>query len=283
MQEENASPRVEPWGRRYGSSGLLVVCLHGGPGAPGELAPVAQRLSTAFRVLEPFERRSGTLTLNLQVHVDDLARLVRETGSQKAALLGFSSGAITALAFASMYPELASTVVLVGTATLTTEARAEFKRRLSERLDAVTARRLAELGARPDTDERLEAQAALVTQAYLVDPLVLPEHVWVDARGHHDTWRDMLRLQESGEHPESFRSISCSLLMIHGREDPHPGEIIRRSLHAVVPQLEYTELAGCGHYPWLERSAREEFYAVLERWLKNHATASHASYGGLRL
>jgi pimeloyl-ACP methyl ester carboxylesterase len=211
--------------------------------------------------------------LNLEVHVHDVSRLVRETGSWKAAVVGFSSGAITALAFASRYPELTSTVVLVGAATLTSEARAEFKRRLSERLDSVTASRLAELGTQPDTDERLEVQAALVMQAYLVDPVSLPEHVWVDARGHQETWQDMLRLQESGEHPRRFRSIGCPLLMIHGTEDPHPGEMIRRSLHAVVPQLEYNELVACGHYPWLERAGREKFYAVLERWLKNHTTA----------
>jgi pimeloyl-ACP methyl ester carboxylesterase len=59
-------------------------------------------------------------------------------------------------------------------------------------------------------------------QAYLVDPVSLPEHVWLDARRHRETWGDMLRLQESGEHLERFRSIGCPLLMIHGSEDPLP-------------------------------------------------------------
>ncbi len=39
--------------RTYGTSGPLVVVLHGGPGAPGYMAPVARGLADSFRVLFP--------------------------------------------------------------------------------------------------------------------------------------------------------------------------------------------------------------------------------------
>ena len=45
--------------REYGSAGPMVVLLHGGPGAPGYMAPVARELADSFRVLEPLQRGSG--------------------------------------------------------------------------------------------------------------------------------------------------------------------------------------------------------------------------------
>jgi len=47
--------------REYGKSGPLVIVLHGGPGAAGEMAPVAGALADSFRVLEPFERPGDPL------------------------------------------------------------------------------------------------------------------------------------------------------------------------------------------------------------------------------
>jgi hypothetical protein len=34
-----------------------------------------------------------------------------------------------------------------------------------------------------------------------------------------------------------------------------------------MPQLEYREWARCGHYPWIERAARDDFFACLRSWL----------------
>lgn len=43
--------------------------------------------------------------------------------------------------------------------------------------------------------------------------------------------------------------------------------MIRASLEPHLPQLEYHEWERCGHYPWLEKAVREEFFAVLREWL----------------
>ncbi len=47
------------------------------------------------------------------------------------------------------------------------------------------------------------------------------------AKGHHESWSDMVRLQESGVFPARFASIRCPVLMLHGSYDPHPGALIR--------------------------------------------------------
>jgi hypothetical protein len=49
--------------------------------------------------------------------------------------------------------------------------------------------------------------------------------------------------------------------------------MIRASLEPYLPQLEYHELARCGHSPWKERAACHEFFAVLRDWLARHLGA----------
>ena len=59
--------------------------------------------------------------------------------------------------------------------------------------------------------------------------------------------------------------------MLHGSHDPHPGTMIRDSLLPHLPRLEYREWERCGHYPWVERGVREEFFRVLREWLEANA------------
>ena len=42
--------------RKYGKAPFKVAVVHGGPGAPGEMAPVARELSKDYSVIEPFQR-----------------------------------------------------------------------------------------------------------------------------------------------------------------------------------------------------------------------------------
>jgi hypothetical protein len=39
--------------RKYGTSPFKLAVFHGGPGAPGEMAPVARELSSLGGILEP--------------------------------------------------------------------------------------------------------------------------------------------------------------------------------------------------------------------------------------
>ena len=41
--------------RKYGTSPYQVAVIHGGPGAPGYMAPVARELSNKLGVLEPIQ------------------------------------------------------------------------------------------------------------------------------------------------------------------------------------------------------------------------------------
>jgi pimeloyl-ACP methyl ester carboxylesterase len=262
--------------RVYGESGPMVIVLHGGPAAVGEAAPIARGLAHSFRVLEPWQRGSGDQPLSVARHIADLhALVISRCDAAYPALVGASWGAMLALAYAAAHPGSTGPIVLVGCGTFDKEARARLRRTLDERTDDELQRALSSLQqVFPDPDERLKRTYELTRKLYHVDPLELPGIDPVDGpfdvRAHNETWQDMVRLQEEGVYPAAFAAITSTVLMLHGAEDPHPGQMIRASLQPFLPQLEYHQWDRCGHSPWLERAIREDFFAVMCRWLKKH-------------
>lgn len=259
--------------REYGTSGPCVALLHGGPGAPGYMAPVATRLASACRVFEPFQRGSGGEPLTVARHVADLDDVLTARCRDAAcAIVGHSWGAMLALAYAAAHPDRVASLVLVGCGTFTLNARARMHAILEARTDADLRQRLDRLLVEcVDPNERLQQHALLTLPLYSHDlGTVNPEFEACDARAHHETWSDMMRLEEEGVYPAAFKTITMPVLMLHGAADPHPGPMIHASLAPHLPQLTYVEWDHCGHYPWLERATRDEFFAVLTPWLERH-------------
>jgi pimeloyl-ACP methyl ester carboxylesterase len=258
--------------RAYGASGPAVIVLHGGPGAPGTMAPVARGLADLFRVLEPLQRPSGGESLTVERHIADLHRVVESYQLERPALVGASWGAMLALAYAAAHPDRAGPLVLIGCGTFDPAARARLQSTLEQRMDGALRQRIESLPSEIlDPDQRLAALGKLLAPLYsyelTTDDLELLE---CDARANQEAWRDMVRLQEGGVYPDAFRAITSPVLQLHGAVDPHPGQMIRASLAKSLPQLEYREWERCGHYPWLEKQARQEFFSLLRRWLAGH-------------
>jgi pimeloyl-ACP methyl ester carboxylesterase len=256
--------------REYGTAGPVVIVLHGGPGAAGYMAPIARELADSFRILEPFQRGSGAEPLTVGRHIQDLHELACERcAAGPPALVGHSWGAMLALAYAAAHPGSARSLVLIGCGTFDPESRARMRTILEERTDTELRQRLECLTAETtDANERLRARGKLLMAPYSYDSMASPPEFEVcDARAHTETWADMMRLQVEGVYPAAFRKIQVPVQMLHGADDPHPGRMIRASLEPFVPQLEYQEWPCCGHYPWLEKAARDDFYATLRRWL----------------
>jgi pimeloyl-ACP methyl ester carboxylesterase len=249
-----------------------VLVLHGGPGSPGDVADLARGLSDRFRVIEPLQRRSGTVPLTVARHVDDLHGLVASLPDRRPFIVGFSWGAMLALAHSAEYPGDAGGIVLVGCGTFDAGARRQLQATLESRMDSVMREKLANLEAIADPDERLCAYGAAIRPLYSfdADPSAGPMDP-CDARGHEETWADMTRLQREGIYPAAFAAITCPVLMLHGGADPHPGTMTRDLLWQVIPHLEYREWEECGHYPWLERRVRAAFLAALGNWIRMHS------------
>ena len=259
--------------REYGTSGPQVVVLHGGPGAPGYMAPVARGLADSYRVLEPLQRGAGGEPLTVARHVADLHKLVEShCGSAGPALVGHSWGAMLALAYAAAHPGCAVSLVLIGCGTFDVEARDRMWATCEQRMDDGLRRRMECLPEEfPDPDRRLRVLGDLLLPLYSYELASADQEIEAcDARAYHETWQDMVRLQGTGMYPAAFATIDAPVIMLHGVIDPHPGRMIRASLEPHVPQLEYHEWERCGHYPWLERAVRDEFFIYLREWLARH-------------
>jgi len=264
--------------RTYGEHGSFVVLLHGGPAAPGSLAPLGRALADDFRVLEPWQRGAGEQPLNVARHIEDLrALLASRCDGERPVLVGHSWGAMLALAFGAAHPGDVSGLALVGCGTFDEAGRDEFRQRfeaaLEERPDireALDRLRTDET----DPDRRLAAIGSCIGPLY-GSPDVAPDDPQdlgpCDARAHRETWDDMLRLQADGLHPAAFAAIDVPVLLLHGELDPHPGALIAESLRAHMPQLELHSWARCGHSPWLEPDVRDDFVERLRAWLNETA------------
>jgi pimeloyl-ACP methyl ester carboxylesterase len=261
--------------RTYGETGPEVIVLHGGPGAVGNAAPIARGLADAFRVLEPWQRGAGLQPLTVDRHVDDLDGVMALHCEGRPALVGESWGAMLGLAYAAEHPERVSALVLVGCGTFDTAARARLQQTLRERQAVPLKEELARLAEAGVSADELQAELYRLTRSLYDYDLIEAEDEEIDQpfdmRGHQETWDDMVRQQAEGRYPAAFAAIRLPVLMLHGTHDPHPGEMIRDSLLPYMPQLRYHALDRCGHSPWLERWAREEFFAVLREWLATRA------------
>ena len=234
------------------------------------MGPLAETLAPHFRVIAPLQRHSSSVRLTVARHVVDLEEVLSEhSPSAPVDLVGHSWGAMLALAFAAAHPRRVRSLALIGCGTFDIASRTALETTRRSRMDEEMRRQLGSLPSRfADPDARLWAAGELLLPAYSHDLLTTRLDLeWCDARGYEETWNDMLSLQASGTYPAAFSTIDAPVLMLHGADDPHPGRLIETCLRQHIPRLEYHELEWCGHYPWLERRAREPFLTALRDWL----------------
>mgnify|MGYP001814339535 FL=1 len=259
--------------RHYGDSGPLVLVLHGGPAAVGDVAPVANGISGSFQAAEPWQRGSGKSPLTVARHVADIHTLATELGGDSpAAIVGHSWGAMLALCYAAEHPSKVGPIVLIGCGTFDQASRITMQAAIEARMDNDVRDRLRRVSTvETDPADQFIQTFKLTRHLFDYDPVSAyadkEECEPFDLQAHEETWIDMRRLQDNGTYPKAFAAIESSVLMMHGQYDPHPGKMIRDSLLPFLPQLEYCEFKRCGHSPWIERSAHELFFTSICEWL----------------
>lgn len=258
----------------YGSEGPAVIVLHGGPAAFGEADLLAQALSDDFKTYAPWQRESGDKPLTVAQHVDDLLCLIGTLFKGVCpALVGESWGAMLALAYAAEYPDTIASVILVGCGTFDTASRQKMNEIIQQRMSEEMRARLSRLEEEiVDPEEQIMAWVDITKPIYHYSPIQSSTRPFerFDLKGHDETWQDMMRCQEEGVYPQAFAVIKVPIIMLHGDYDPHPGRMTRDTLRKTIPHLEYREFEKCGHNPWLEKGAKEDFLAVLHEWIKRH-------------
>jgi len=252
--------------RKYGGSPFDVAVVHGGPGAPGEMAPVARELASVRGVLEPLQ-----MATTLEGQVRELRVVLEKDGALPVTLIGFSWGAMLGFMLSARYPALVKKLVLIGSATYEDKYAADITvtrlSRLSEE-ERVEVLSLAENLDTPATGDKSALMARLgelMARADLYDPLPYDNEV---LEYQYDTyqrvWGKARELRKHGEFLELGKRIRCPVVAIHGDYDPHPAAGVRDSLAPIIKDFRFILLEKCGHYPWRERAARDRFYNILK-------------------
>ena len=256
--------------RTYGKGRSDVAVIHGGPGAAGEMAPVARELASGWGVLEPLQTATS-----LQGQVEELRTVLEKNGDLPVTLIGFSWGAWLSFIFAATYPAFVRKLILVGSG--------PFEEKYAVRICETRLSRLNEeqreefqsitrnLGDPSVSDKNtLFAQlGALASKTDAYDPMSHETEI-VDCQ--HDifqrVWKDAAELRRSGNLLELGKRVECQVVAIHGDYDPHPAEGVYRPLSAILKSFRGILLKNCGHMPWIERQARDKFYEIVKEELR---------------
>ena len=161
-----------PGVRRYGRAPFRVAVLHGGPGAPGYLAPVATRLGARRGVLEPLQRAPS-----LAGQLAELESLLAEGDARyPVTLVGHSWGAVLGYLAAASHPERVRRLILVASAPFDEASGAATLATRLSRLDAHERGTADEARAVLD-DEHASAPARQAAMA-VVDRLFARVDAW---------------------------------------------------------------------------------------------------------
>lgn len=252
--------------RAYGAAPYSVAVIHGGPGAPGYMAPVARELAKSFGVIEPLQTRTS-----LEGQIQELHEQTRASGKGPFVLIGSSWGAVLALLTTAEHPELARKLILVGSAVFDAESSAKTKARRRERTSHETLAEIAllekELASSSEKDLLFARIADLELDPDVYAPLTRDlELLETQLELNQSVWHDFKKLRDTqGALGQALSRIHCEVVLVHGDYDPHGIEGIHPFLKSVIPQTRLEWLERCGHYPWIEKFAREEFFAILRR------------------
>jgi pimeloyl-ACP methyl ester carboxylesterase len=264
MEGHMDNPRI------YGQAPYVVAVLHGGPGAPGSMAPVAEELASEWGVLEPFQT-----ALSVDGQVEELRAQLSQRATLPVTLIGSSWGAMLGFIFAARYPTLVRKLLMVGSGVFEERyaagIEAERMRRLSEDERARVRALIAALQdpTLEDKGASFAEMGALYGRADAYDPISddtrdLPAQLEVFER----VWTDAQAMRARGELVALGTRIQCPVVALHGDYDPHPAAGIREPLAPILRDFRFISLRHCGHLPWLEREARAEFFRIVREELR---------------
>jgi pimeloyl-ACP methyl ester carboxylesterase len=276
--------------RKYGNPPFDIAVIHGGPGAPGEMAPVARELSfspyphpdhyaysdRAADSFEPPISGRGVLeplqtAVTLDGQVRELKAVLNEHAALPVTLIGFSWGAMLSYIFTASHPEFVKKLILVGSGPYEEKYADSIRRTRGSRLSKgewkETYSRIPALNdlSNGNKNASFTRFGQLMSLADSYDPLPHDDEVLeYQYIINKNVWGDASKLRSNGKLLKLGKKIRCPVFAIHGDYDPHPFEGVKDPLSGVLKNFQYVLLEKCGHRPWIERDAKDMFYDVLK-------------------
>jgi len=252
--------------RAHGNPPYSIAVIHGGPGASGEMAPVAQELSVDFGVLEPLQ----TIDF-IDGQIDELKSVIENIASLPITLIGFSWGAWLSYIFSARHPDLVKKIILIGSG--------PFEKKYTDKINDVRMNRLSKkertevnLLYQKINDEEIMVEGdvfqrfgELFSKADSYDPIKEnTDLIKYNFNIYQKVWNEAEKVRESGLLLDIGKRIKCPVVAIHGDFDPHPVEGVKEPLSKILNDFRFILLENCGHKPWIEKQTKNDFYKILK-------------------
>ena len=212
--------------RKYGVGPFSVAVIHGGPGAPGEMAPVAKELSIVRGILEPLQTSAS---IDGQLH--ELHTILKKHSNFPVTLVGHSWGAWLSFLFAARYPSFVEKLSFIGSGVFETKYALKITKTGLNRLnegDKLKVHSFKESlnGSIVGNKSAIMAQfGKLMTKADAYDPIPFDnKELDVQYDIFQCVWKEAEELRQSGKLPEQGKNVQCPVVAIHGDCDSSPSE-----------------------------------------------------------
>ncbi|MFA5828174.1 MAG: alpha/beta hydrolase [Candidatus Shapirobacteria bacterium] len=259
--------------RIYGKPPFAVVLVHGGPGAPGEMKPVAKNLSKNFSVIEPLQTKNS-----IDGQVEELKLVIERETTHPVYLIGWSWGAWLSYLLAAHYPNLVKKLILVSSGPFEASYAERIMKTRLKRLSTPEQKRVNKIIQLLQTgkanDIIFNEFGNLMNKADSYNPLSHQGRGDIEKSNfqseiYEKVWSEADALRNSGKLLKSGIKITCPVVAIHGDFDPHPSAGVKKPLSAILKNFRFYLLKQCGHHPWFEKEAKDKFYEILFQELKS--------------
>jgi pimeloyl-ACP methyl ester carboxylesterase len=257
--------------RRYGKAPFSVAVIHGGPGARGEIKPVALEISKTHGVLEYLQTATS-----INGQITELKNILNKHAKLPITLIGYSWGAWLGFIFSARYPKFVRKLILVSSGPFEEKYATRIQETRLKRLnkkDREEVSAITEILNKPTTKDKNKALArfgTLLSKADSLDPVKeKSEVIECNAEIFHNVWKSAAKLRKSGALLEFGKQIKCPVIAISGDYDPHPAQGVQKPLSSTIKKFRFIMLKNCGHTPWIEKRARKNFFDALKQELAN--------------
>ena len=189
-----------------------------------------------------------------------------EINNQKLILVGHSWGGMLSFSYAANEPEKIEKIILLNTGGVTDKFYSWFGSNINMRLFP------EDLELYQSQIDNKRSTLVAIWPGYFFDrEMALKSRPALDYKFNNQAGINSLASgdwrKRSEERVEKLKNYNGPIDLITGRQDP-VGESVVYEAKTVFPQLNYTFIERCGHFPWLEREDRSKiFYDLFDKSL----------------
>lgn len=116
-----------------------------------------------------------------------------------------------------------------------------------------------------ESDKIMHQFGKLMEEVDSFDPIKLSNNEVMEGQYHiyKTVWPEAASMRETGALLALGKKIKCPVIAVHGNFDPHPYQGVQEPLATVINNFTFILLDKCGHEPWIERHAKDQFMNLL--------------------